>query len=481
MNTRKELQPWRFFGITAAVFSLWLSKLAWFCSWEGVFGILLGTAVLCILHRAGLRAKLSGKGAEVTPEGVKRMLAFVRLLWYMAVFLVMTGSSAVFVRDCFWNGMSIKMSILILLLLFLPAVGKAHGAWQRVTAVSFPWLCLFVVGMPVLAVRQVQTVYMQSLHTIQPEKILVAAGIYLAASWYLLLIPGTGKKGMWPDSKEALYLLQGIFLAALCLLLQAVYGTEGAAYRRWPMLSLLQGISVPGKFLDRVDALWAAAVLFAVCLAAGLLLERMAACLVCLGVHRKSVRLWRWKDLIAFVLLAVCLLWYRYSGVEVQDRAFVGCVVADWEENGYVFWFPLQEQGEVTKVAAASFTEARESFAASQNRQPDFGHIEATVLGSHLLEQTEMTRRLFDELALWQEMDENSYVFQTEDPEAMFKADTKDTATGNYLSELYENRFGPAKDYLTLQQLLVAWEHADEITALPEVINKNETLWISEG
>ncbi len=476
---RKQVQPWRYFTVAAAIFSLFLPKSRLFTGYNGAVGILLGTAVLCVLHRIGLampqavRQPVQGKGQKI--------LAVVRLLWYTAVCIALTGSSALFIRDCFWNGMQLWMAWGLILLMLLPAWGKRESTWQRMVAVSLPWLLLFVVGMPLLGIRQIPDFSRLGELSVDIRQILLAAGVYLLVSWYMLLIPGTGKKGMWPDSKEGLYLILGLFLAGICVLFGLVYGAQGTMYRRWPTLSLLQGISVPGKFLERVDALWAGAFLFAVFLAAGLLLEKIFGCLRLLGVPEGSARLWRWKDLVALGLLALVLFVYRYSGVEVQDRAYVGTFAADWSEDGYVFWFPLQEKGEVSEISARSFADAREIFGDSQNLQPDFGHIEVTILGEKLMENRKMASRLFDELAAWQEMDENSYVFAAEDIRSLLKTDTGENGVGKYISELYENRFGPAKGHLTLQQLLVDWENGKNKTGLPEVIEKNGCLWIKES
>lgn len=478
MNTRKEVQPWRYFGITAAVFSLWLPKLKVFGSSEGMAGIVLGTVFLNIVHRTGLKLRVCGKIPRIQGTWMEKGTAACRLLWYLAVFLILTGSSAAFIRDCFWNGMSVWMAWGLLLLMLLPAAGKKREVWQRITAVSAPWLCLLTVGILILSVRQADTAWL-TVTGLQPAEVLKATGIYLAGSWYQLLLPGTGKKGMWPDSKEGLYLLQGIFSAGLCLLFMSVYGGRGTAYRRWPVLSLLQGISVPGRFLERVDAVWAAAFLFAVFLAAGLLLQKMDACLQVLGVGKRKRQLWKWKDLVAFGLLVLVFFVYRYRGVEAQNRAFVSGVLADLEDDGYVFWFPLQTGGEITKLTASDFTEARKLFLESQDLQPDFGHTEVTILGEKLLENREMTDRLFKELAGWQEMDENSYVFCTENPESLLEAETKENSIGSYISGLYENRFGPAREYLTLQRLLVRWENGIYDTQLPELVNQADTLWIS--
>ena len=478
VGKQRHIQPWCYFPVAMAFFSLFLPKFRLFCGGNGAVGILLGTAGVCILHR--VRVALSVIKWKPLQGFAGKLFAIVSLLWYTAVLIILTGSTALFIRDCFWTEMSVWVAWGLIILMLLPAWGKKKAIWQRLVAVVAPWLLVFVVGMPLLGIRQIQYPIVRGVLTLDMYQILTAAVVYLLASWYLLLIPGTGKKGLWPDSQEGLYLLLGFFLSGLCVLFGLVYGTQGTAYRRWPMLSLLQGVSVPGKFLERVDALWAAAFLFAVFVAAGLLLEKLFGCLQLLGVPEGSVRLWRWKDLVAFGLLLVALLVYRYGGVEVQDRAYVGAVLADWTEEGYVFWFPSQGKEKVTKVLAKSFTDARDSFADSQNLQPDFGHIEVTVLGRTLLKNRKMTDRLFTELAGWQEMDENSYAFVADMPGSLLKTDTGESGMGKYVSELYENRFGPARSHMTLQRLLVHWENEKTVGTLPELLEKNGCLWIRE-
>lgn len=477
MNRQKEIQPWRYAGISLAFFSLILPKIRLFSGADGALGIALGTVILCVLHR--IRQKLC-RGSKETATGIAgKILAVACIFLYAAVLAVLTGLSACLMRDCFWPGMSRKMAWGLFLLMLLPALGRSHGAWQRITAVSFGWMLFFVAGMPILAARQIQTAYASSACAADPAKVLAAAFFYLLFSWYLLLIPGTKNRGMWPDSKEGLYLLNGIFLAGLCMVAGLVYGPEGAAFRRWPVLSLLQGISVPGKFLERVDAFWAAVCLLALFLAAGLLLERIFASLTVLGIGTGTVRMWRYKDLAAFILLAAVVLFYRYSGVEAQDRAYVSTFIADKEGDVYVFWFPQQEKEEtVYAVHEASFQNALEMFTENSRKQPDFGHIRATIVGDRLLEDTELTDRLFTELAAWQDMDENSYVFRCSDPEDLLSADTEDTVCGIYLSELYENHFGVQKSPLVLRELMVDWENGERHKNIPRIIVENDGCYV---
>lgn len=478
MNRKKEIQPWRYFSISMAFFCLILPKTGLFSGADGAVGILLATVVLCVLHRIGLKLRIDGKKPK--PGILKKPAAVVRILWYAAILAVLTGMAACLLRDCFWPGMSLWVAWVLFLIMLLPALGKKHGVWQRITAICFGWLTLFVVGMLIFSVRQMQSVYITSSLRIDPVRAVAAAILYLAFSWFLVLIPGTKSRGMWPDSKEGLYLLNGISLAAYCMILGMVYGKNGMLYRRWPVLSLLQGVSVPGKFLERVDAFWAAACLFALFLASGLLMERLFASLTVLGMGTGGVRMWRYKDLAAFALLAVVVLFYRYSGVEAQNRAYVSTFIADREGDNYVFWFPQQEKEEtVYAVHADSFGEALELFGENSRQQPDFGHIRATVLGDSLLEDAGMTERLFQELAAWQDMDENSFVFRCSDPEALVTADTEDAACGIYLSELYENHFGPDESRSALRELLVAWENENRHTDIPRVLVTEDTVTVA--
>lgn len=479
MNRKKEIQPWRYAAVSLAFFCLLLPKMPLFSGANGAVGILLATAVLCIFHRMIQNIRQGKQKAET--KAVKMAAALVRILWCAAVLCILTVLGAFLMRDCFWPEMSLWMAWVLFLIMLLPALGKQHSVWQRITAVSFGWLMLLVAGMPLLSIRQIRTVHISSSLSVSLIGVLTAAGIYLVLSWYLLLIPGTKSRGMWPDSKEGLYLLNGVYLAALCMVMGLVYGSAGASFRRWPILSLLQGISVPGKFLERVDAFWAAACLFALFLAAGLLLETILASLAVLGAGKDTVRRWSYKDLASFVLLAAVVLFYRYSGVEAQDRAYVSTFMADREGGGYVFWFPQQEKEEtVYRIHADSFKQALEIFTENSRKQPDFGHIRATILGDELLADTALTESLFDELAAWQDMDENSYVFGCADPGALVKADTEGTVPGIYLSELYENHFGQEEYHPALRELLTAWENGDRRKDIPRVVITEDTVTITQ-
>lgn len=479
MNRKKEIQPWRYAAVSLAFFCLLLPKIQLFSGADGAVGILLATALLCIFHRIiqNIRQRKKKSGSKA----VKKAAALVRSLWCTAILCLLTGLGAFLLRDCFWPEMSVWMAWVLFLIMLLPALGKQHCVWQRITAVSFSWLLFFIAVMPLLAVRQIQTVYLYASVNVSLISVLEAAGIYLVFSWYLLLIPGTKSRGMWPDSKEALFLLNGLFLAVLCMIMGLVYGKAGASFRRWPILSLLQGISVPGKFLERVDAIWAAACLFSLFLAAGLLLETIFASPAVPGTDNITVSMWRYKDITAFALLAAVVILYRYSGVEAQDRAYVSTFMADREDDGYVFWFPQQEKNEtVYRIRADSFKKALEIFTKNSRKQPDFGHIRATVLGDELFADEALTESLFDELAAWQDMDENSYVFGCADPGSLVTTDTEGTVSGIYLSELYENHFGQDVDHPVLRELLTAWENGDRRKDIPRVVLTDDTVTVTQ-
>ena len=55
MNRKKEIQPWRYAGISLAYFCLLLPKLRLFSGADGALGIVLATVIQGVLHRVRQR------------------------------------------------------------------------------------------------------------------------------------------------------------------------------------------------------------------------------------------------------------------------------------------------------------------------------------------------------------------------------------------------------------------------------------------
>lgn len=487
-SRKEELQAYMYFGVAEGFYLLLISKVPCFWGSSGAAGILLATVLLCIGHRLW---GVTGKKGESNPLPVP--LTVLYLLFLAMVFAAVLVTLSILTADWVLEGMDWRFVLAMLAFFLLLGVGRRSRVWRRLLYISWKWLAVILAGLLLPAIRQVNPAHASDFLQFDWRAAGIACGLYLLFCWPSLLLPGPAGNTMWPDGKEAWYLALGIVQTAASVLLSFVYGGRGMMYRKWPVISLLQGLSLPGKFLERLDVFWVAVFLYAGLLALGLLLGKMGAVLEAAGVPVMNDDFRRVKDGIALLILAVSLILYGYHCVEARDRAYALALCADWRDGQYIIWFveTLPESGngspgqqsssegsteeekttqeQAGGYAGESLAKIRELFSRSSNRLLDLGHVQAVVFSQALLADEEAADALFAEFAAMWQMDENSYVYQSEDVRALAEADLGGDSLGDYLTGLYENQTGRKGGELLLRELLVNRENEGEEPEIPEV------------
>lgn len=521
MRREHHLQPYTYLGIAEGFFLLVTAQTPVFGGTSGAIGVALATICLCVLQWLWGNCRDEGKSAESLEDTAKsekkshsELAAGLMIVWLLAVFAAVIWLLSKLTADWVLEGMDWRFALALYLFFLLLGVGRTSAVWRRFVYISWKWLALLFTGLLVLAARQIDVSYVKLLFQVDIQRVAQAMLLYLGLSWYVLMLgnPASQGKKRWPGGKEKLYLALGLIQAAFCLLLVLVYGTEGAAYRKWPTVSLLQGLSLPGKFIERLDVLWVAALIFSGFLALGLILGKVDELLGVVGLPRLTEDARRIKDGVALAILAVTVLIYGYSCVEAQNRSYALALCVDWQKDGYKVWFletvpeggggdggsqggsggqgesgggqggsgggsGSQTSSENGKTAedqeecyvGVSFQEVLGEFARSNEHYLDLGHVKAVVLGKSLLSNRPAAKALFAELAALWRMDENSFVYQCTDVRELAQTDLGDSSLGDYLGGIYENQQEQTREPLKLRELLTAWENGRQEEAIPVV------------
>lgn len=535
MRREHHLQPYTYLGIAEGFFLLVTSRVPAFCGTSGAIGVALATVCLCLLQRlwedrSGEEAENGAETEDASPtsrgktgqdryekNAHNELAAGLMIVWLLAVFAAVLWLLSKITADWVLEGMDWRFALALYLFFLLLGVGRRSAVWRRFVYISWKWLAVIFTGLLLMSARQIDTSYVKLLGQIDVRHIAQAMLLYLGLSWYVVMLgnpAGRGKR-RWPGAKERLYLAMGVIQAAFCLLLALVYGAEGAGYRKWPTVSLLQGLSLPGKFIERLDVLWVAALIFSGLLAMGLILGRVDGLMGALGLPRLSEEARRAKDGAALAILAVTVWIYGYSCVEAQDRAYALAMCVDWQTDGYKVWFletvpeggdgessggsggqgessgskggsggGQEQSGQGSQTTSengksaqdqeecyvgATFQETLDEFARSNEHYLDLGHVKAVVLDDSLLSNRPAAKSFFTELAALWRMDENSFVYQCEDARELARADLGDSSLGDYLGGIYENQQELTREPLKLRELLTSWENGRYDKEIPVV------------
>ncbi len=505
MRREHHLQPYTYLGIAEGFFLLLTSQIPAFGGTSGAIGVALATVCMCVLQRLWEnRTEESGEKAR------GELAAGVMIVWLLAVFAAVLWLLSKVTADWVLEGMDWRFALALYLFFLLLGVGRRSAVWRRFVYISWKWLAVIFTGLLVMSARQIDLSYAGLLLEVDIRHVAQAMLVYLGLNWYVLMLGNPSNRGRrrWPGEKEWLYLALGVIQIAFCLLLTLVYGAKGTAYRKWPTVSLLQGLSLPGKFIERLDVFWVAALIFSGFLALGLILGKVDELLGSLHLPRLTEEARRIKDVAALIILAATVLIYGYSCVEAQNRSYALAMCVDWQDDEYKVWFletvpeggsgegggkssggqgesggsqdgsggsqTVSEDGKSAEdqeecYAGAAFQEVLDEFARSNEHYLDLGHVKVVVLDDTLLSNRPAAEPFFAELAALWRMDENSFVYQCKDVRELAEADLGDSSLGDYLSGIYENQQGQTREPLKLRELLTSWENKRYDKSIPEV------------
>ncbi|MCL1863367.1 MAG: endospore germination permease [Defluviitaleaceae bacterium] len=288
----------------------------------------------------------------------------------------------------------------------------------------------------------------------------------------------------------------GLLVVGIMVVTLASFGS-GVENEPWPVLSMMDIISLPGSFIERQEALmfgfWiitAFALANALLFFCGLLVKDMYAkarlgggvfltavaifCVSLLPVSREDVfskidliylviavfflvilpliliiaakiTMWGAKKMLLVLLLLVAFTgcWDR---VEIEDRAFVVAMGVDWEENQYkvILSIPIiGEEDEAPKVNTSTgetVTEAIKMMNAKQDKNLYFGQMNLIIMGENLLENQEKLAGAIASLDILK-TGRKIRVISAKDPSDILEAkQPNEILPGSYLSDIYRAR-----------------------------------------
>ncbi|NCC42274.1 MAG: hypothetical protein EOM18_01500, partial [Clostridia bacterium] len=262
----------------------------------------------------------------------------------------------------------------------------------------------------------------------------------------------------------------GIYMAALLLVLQAVYGEHGADSLEYPVLDLMAGARVPGGFVRRLDLVFLTVMIFAVMFSLGsiffyssYLLEqvkwpasRLPAAVICFvlavsgggewSLEKEYLNICKWIFLPFFIALTICaayikkkkkvgamllpVLFLLLTGcqiVEPEKRSYPLAVGIEWDQDQYHIYFSMagmdQSAGKLMRYSGRSKQEIMKMYNDTREYYLDSGHVLAVIFDEGLLRDEEHFKKVL--LGLEQEnvLGNSAYIFQTDDVSEVFGTD----------------------------------------------------------
>lgn len=330
----------------------------------------------------------------------------------------------------------------------------------------------------------------------------------------------------------------GGLLAAMELILPAVFGWDRLTAEEFPVLPLLAGADLPGNVLARFDVLWMGFLLYSLLFSIGSLfhyghqiLRRsslfpgkiwMAVLVYFLSVTRlggKGIenyyepflayvfvpgmllaqvflfirsRSRRKKKLAVASVLSICLF-LGGCGVEPEKRTYPLALGVQVSEAGFSLIYGMpdlpqstgqekpDEGAQVLLVQGKDFKEIEERYNRTQEKYLDMGHLQALILGDEVLSGT-YWQQLLDYLEQEPFVGENVYVFSTDDVEGTLAwKGAQGNSVGEYLVGMYENRTGGKRKGVTLRQLYYEKYRSQTLPDLPRLTISDGQLYLTEN
>lgn len=183
-------------------------------------------------------------------------------------------------------------------------------------------------------------------------------------------------------------------------------------------------------------------------------------------------------------LVLVCLL-AGCGGVEPERRAYPLVLGIDWLSDRYQIIYGMPDLSASTGQDKSSdagsgkntllFTgnnmkEILQIYNRTQEKYLDMGHVQAVVLGEHLLDEKERYQEILAYLEQEPTVGDSAVVFQSGDPKMLMELNGSDVESlGTYLVGIYENRLNDRQgEMVTLRDLYRSW-HEEKTVRLPNL------------
>lgn len=517
------------------------SELPQFYAREGFLGILICFPVVLMYLRLLVRVSSAYQNPE---KLLGRAGAWILLLPYY-LFLALSGSfflrhTAGMVQKYLLPGMGRNViSLLLLLTSFLGTGTKLQGKARMAQAAAPLVLGGFVI-MTAAAAFSVNPAHLRQTGALEPVRIWNGAEGFFSACMLLSLQPFVlnrteEKEKSFQTLAQGLSVLTLLFLALLWVLV-GTFGYQGLMRQETPVLKLMSGVLLPGKFLERFDIIWMGVLLFSLLYLSGSLLfygEHIGGLL-----HKKggavlllplmyAGALWeaggknigdyygalmRHFGIPVLVLLPVLLLFFERKhgkklgiivlffllltgcgAVEPEKRAYPLCIAIDWRENRYEVIYGMANLAESTgqekekesakkeerlsyAFSGKTFAQIERVYEESQEYYLDLGHVQAVILGKTLLGEKERLMEALDYLEQEPLIGRTAGVFSCADIRAVMKKnDSLPDSLGVYLNGIYKNRPDEKKP-VSLEEIFYSIYNKRKFPDLPAVLVEGEEI-----
>ncbi|MCL2198015.1 MAG: endospore germination permease [Defluviitaleaceae bacterium] len=290
----------------------------------------------------------------------------------------------------------------------------------------------------------------------------------------------------------------GVLIIGITIVTIASFG-RGVASEPWPVISMMDVISLPGSFIERQEALmfgfWiitafalANALLFfgglllrdmykKAKLGGGVLLTTIAVFAVSLlPMSRENVfskidflylttgaffiivlpliliiaaKITRWGTKMLVLVLLLVAFTGCWDRVEIENRAFVVAMGVDRQEESYVVTLSIpiigeegeNPEGHITKESGKTVTEAIKKLDAKNDKSLYFGQTKLVIIGTSLLEKPEKLTPAIASLDNILKAKRRIHVLAAKDPTDILEAKPPgEVLPGAYLSDIYRDK-----------------------------------------
>ena len=472
---------------------------------DGIFCILAGI-LSTFLYLKLLRYLLKGMKTSY-PDFLKQKCGKVcgYVLWggYFLYFILMASYTAYLFSTLMLNGLveNVSFYLVLMLILLLAFYGMAGGieGRARVYEILFWFLMIPLFLMLFAACREVKPAYWSPVFVADGKEVL--SGSYYVLFCYSMVSIVLFLKEYVADrrkcvgaAEKAVWFSGGVF-AVLYLILIGLFGVEALAQMKFPAVTMMSRVQVPGGFLKRTDAfmfsIWFftlyamlnSMVFYSGNLAAKVIRDcggylegkkRMLPYLILLllvyGVTVLFYRNQQFLDCVTFLLwkigtpfvvgvpILLCLTGERKKHKK-KVRVLVlvcflfgclflqGCNVAELEDKAFPVLLNIRDQDDFQNVWL--------NHEYAGNKEVDYNHLKVVLIERSFLEKEAEVEDMLSMLEQEKEVPWNAYVMTTESCDRLAQTEGKlDTLLGNYLEELLENTSGiDQKAYPTLGML----------------------------
>lgn len=299
-------------------------------------------------------------------------------------------------------------------------------------------------------------------------------------------------------SRASVYISIGL-VGLVNLLLFAVnvgiFGVQGTIHEKWPTLTLMQVVKLPGSFIERQEGIMA--IFFIVSLFAIISALIYYLILITKSIMKtQSTRRYGWLVLVLLFFIAVAFSNKGYiqasskgstNKVEIEDRSYVMAFGIDKSSDGLsvTYAFPDiskltgQEAPEQNKLifecSVPTLYEAERKYGNQSDKTIDFSQLKVIVLGKGLLEDKAELKKILNYFKKDSSFARNTLICVTDKSAGeIIKLDEKVTGSiGIYLQKMFDNNI--KRNYENVGQMINNLYEGGHVGLIPLISIENDS------